>query len=156
MIYKWTISSNTLRFSLFPHLKKGDNSSNSTFDIIIIIIIFINIHYDIFFLKIKRCKIDAYLVLTHNITQYYILHITIYVYILHNIIWCIRGLSGKSPTIVNVTCISCMLIAWYGCNLAAKESGMEFAFMNNDEFTVLVMPPSRCHWMSICTVWLLH
>ena len=28
--------------------------------------------------------------------------------------------------------------------------------MNNDEFTVLVSGGSRCHWVSMCTVWLSH
>ena len=30
------------------------------------------------------------------------------------------------------------------------------AFMNNDDFTVLVSGGSRCHWVSMCTVWLSH
>ena len=31
------------------------------------------------------------------------------------------------------------------CNLAAKESGLEFACVNNDNFTVLVSGDGRCH-----------
>ena len=42
------------------------------------------------------------------------------------------------------------------CNLAAKESGLECTFMNNDDFTVLVSGGSRWHWVSMCTVWLSH
>ena len=42
------------------------------------------------------------------------------------------------------------------CNLEAKESGLECACMNNEDFTVLVSGGSRCHWVSMCTVWPLH
>ena len=38
------------------------------------------------------------------------------------------------------------------CNLAAKESGLECACVNNDTFTVLVSGGGRCHWVSMCTV----
>ena len=41
------------------------------------------------------------------------------------------------------------------CNLAAKESGLECACVNND-FTVLVSGGCRCHWVSMCTVWPSH
>ena len=43
---------------------------------------------------------------------------------------------------------------WY--NLAVKESGLECSCVNNDDFTVLVSGGSRCHWVNMCTVWLLH
>ena len=64
----------------------------------------------------------------------------------------IRGLSGKCPTIVNITkqCVQ------HRCNLAAKESGLECACMNNDNFTVLVSRGNRRCWVSMCTVWPLH
>ena len=39
------------------------------------------------------------------------------------------------------------------CNLAAKESRLECACMNNDDFTVLVSGGGRRHWVSTCTVW---
>ena len=45
---------------------------------------------------------------------------------------------------------------WHRCNLAAKESGLECACVNNDDFTVLVNGGSRHHWVSMCTVWPLH
>ena len=41
------------------------------------------------------------------------------------------------------------------CNLAATESGLECTCMNSD-FTVPVNGGGRCHWMSMCTVWLSH
>ena len=44
------------------------------------------------------------------------------------------SLSGKCPAIVNIT-------KWFvphKCNLAAKESGLECTYVNNDVFTVLV------------------
>ena len=41
---------------------------------------------------------------------------------------------------------------WHRCNLAAKESGLECACVNNDDFTVLVSGSSRHHWVSMCTV----
>ena len=47
----------------------------------------------------------------------------------------IRGVSRKSPTIVN---IMRMVFVWHQCNLTAKESVLEWACMNNDDFTVLV------------------
>ena len=53
----------------------------------------------------------------------------------------IRGLSEKSPTIVNV-------MKWFvphQCHLAAKESGLECACMNNDDFSILVSGDGRCH-----------
>ena len=46
----------------------------------------------------------------------------------------IQVLSGKSPAIVNVT----KWLAWHQCTLAAKESGLEYTWVNNDDFTVLV------------------
>ena len=33
---------------------------------------------------------------------------------------------------------------WHWCNLAAKESGLEWAWLNNDDFTVLVSEGDRC------------
>ena len=45
---------------------------------------------------------------------------------------------------------------WHQCNLAAKESGLECACVNNDDFTVLVSRCSRFRWVSMCTVWLSH
>ena len=62
----------------------------------------------------------------------------------------VRGLSGRSPP---------LLTQWFTqhwCNLAAKESGLECACVNNDDFTVLVSGGSRCHWVSMCAVWLSH
>ena len=44
--------------------------------------------------------------------------------------------------------------SWHWCNLAAKESGLECACVNNDNFTVLVS--GRCHWVSMCPVWPSH
>ena len=41
-------------------------------------------------------------------------------------------------------------------NLAAKESGLECAWVNNDNFTVLVSGGGRCHRVSMCTVWPSH
>ena len=52
----------------------------------------------------------------------------------------IRGLSGKSPAIVNKH-------EWFvqhQYNLAAKESELECTCMNSDDFTVLVDGGSRC------------
>ena len=59
----------------------------------------------------------------------------------------IWGLSGK---------VQSLLIQWewyvhHQCNLAAKESGLECACMNNDDFTV---PVSGA--VSMCNVWLSH
>ena len=45
--------------------------------------------------------------------------------------------------------------AWHQRNLAAKESKLECACVNN-KFTVLVSGGSRRHWVSMCTVWLSH
>ena len=42
-----------------------------------------------------------------------------------------RGLSGKSSIIGNNK------FAQHQCNQAAKESGLEYTCMNNDDFTVL-------------------
>ena len=42
------------------------------------------------------------------------------------------------------------------CNLAAKESGLECACVNDDNFTVLVSGDGRCCWVSTCTVWPSH
>ena len=39
-------------------------------------------------------------------------------------------------------------------NLAAKESGVGCAYMNDDDFSVVV--GGRCHWMSMCTIWPSH
>ena len=44
---------------------------------------------------------------------------------------------------------------WHPCNLAAKESGLECACVNND-FTVVPSGGHRCPWVSMCTMWLLH
>ena len=38
-------------------------------------------------------------------------------------------------------------------NLAAKEIGLECAFVNNDDFTVLVSGDGRHHGVSVCMVW---
>ena len=39
------------------------------------------------------------------------------------------------------------------CNLAAKENGLEYTCVNNDDFTVLVSRwGDRYHWMNMCTV----
>ena len=65
------------------------------------------------------------------------------------LIW---GLSGKRLAIVNVTRMVCMM--W--CNLAAKESGLEYAWVSNDGFTLLVRGGGRCLWVSMCTVWPSH
>ena len=59
-------------------------------------------------------------------------------------------LPRKSPTIVNITRTVCE--TWY--NLAAKESGLECAYVNNDDFVVLTSGGGRHHWVSMCTVWL--
>ena len=48
-------------------------------------------------------------------------------------------LSRKSPGIVNITRMVCTT----SCNLAAKESGLEGAWMNNDDFTALVSGGGR-------------
>ena len=53
----------------------------------------------------------------------------------------IQGLSGKSPAIVNMMRMYCQ----HQCNLVVKESGLEWACMNNDNFTVLVSGGSRPH-----------
>ena len=42
------------------------------------------------------------------------------------------------------------------CNLAPKETGLEHACMNNDNFTLLVSGGSRHCWVSLCIVWPLH
>ena len=36
------------------------------------------------------------------------------------------------------------------------ESGLECAWVNHDDFTVLVSGGSRCHWVGMCTVWPSH
>ena len=46
----------------------------------------------------------------------------------------IQGLSKNSPAIVNITRTVFMMSR----NLATKESGLECACVNNDDFTVLV------------------
>ena len=38
------------------------------------------------------------------------------------------------------------------CNLAAKESGPECTWVNNDDVTVLVSGKGRCCWVSMCTL----
>ena len=45
---------------------------------------------------------------------------------------------------------------WSQCKLAAKESGLECACVNNDDFTALVSGGSRLCWVSLCTVWPSH
>ena len=52
-----------------------------------------------------------------------------------------EGLSGRSQAIVNIMRMACMA----SCKLAAKESGLECAYVNNDDFTVLVSRGGRCH-----------
>ena len=42
------------------------------------------------------------------------------------------------------------------CNLAAKESGLEWTCVNNYDFTVLVSGGSRHRGVSMCTVWPSH
>ena len=42
------------------------------------------------------------------------------------------------------------------CNLGDKESGLEWACVNNDDFTVIISGGGSCHWVSMCTVWPLH
>ena len=42
------------------------------------------------------------------------------------------------------------------CKLAAKESGLECARVNNDNFIVLVSRGGRHCWVSVCTVWPMH
>ena len=44
-----------------------------------------------------------------------------------------RGLSGKSPAIVNTT----RMVCGHRYNLAVKESGLECKCLNSDNFTVL-------------------
>ena len=46
--------------------------------------------------------------------------------------------------------------AWHWHNLAAKESGLECACMNNDDFIVPVTGGGRHHWVSMCAVWPSH
>ena len=46
--------------------------------------------------------------------------------------------------------------AQHWCNLAAKESGLECACMNNDDILVLVSGGGRHRWVRMCTVWPLH
>ena len=60
----------------------------------------------------------------------------------------IRGLSRKSPSIVDIM----RQLGQYWCNLAAKESGLECACVNNDGFTVPVSGGGRHCWVSMCTV----
>ena len=45
---------------------------------------------------------------------------------------------------------------WHRCNLAAKESVLECACLNNDNFSLLVSGGGRCCWVSVCTVWPSH
>ena len=45
---------------------------------------------------------------------------------------------------------------WHRCNLAAKESGLKWTCVNNDDFTVLVSGGSRSLGVSMCTVWPFH
>ena len=45
---------------------------------------------------------------------------------------------------------------WHRYNLTAKESGLECACMNNDDFTVVVSGGGRCRWVSTCAVWPSH
>ena len=40
---------------------------------------------------------------------------------------------------------------WHRCNLAANESRLECACVNNDDFAVLVSGSSRHCWVSLCT-----
>ena len=60
----------------------------------------------------------------------------------------IQALSGKSSTTVNIT----EWFAWLQYNLSAKESGLEWACVNNDDFTVVVSGSGRWLWVSMCTV----
>ena len=36
------------------------------------------------------------------------------------------------------------MVVEHQCNLAAKESGLEYTCMNNDDFTVLVSAGGKC------------
>ena len=42
---------------------------------------------------------------------------------------------------------------WGQCKLAANESRLECTWEKNYDFTVLVSGGSRCHLVSMCTVW---
>ena len=55
-----------------------------------------------------------------------------------------KGLSRISPAIVN--------IAWHRCKLGAKESRLECAYVNSDDFTVSVIGGGRCRFVSTWTV----
>ena len=64
---------------------------------------------------------------------------------------CIQGLSGKIQPL--------LIWEWFAhCyhNQAAKESELECARVNNDNFTVLVSEVGRCQWMSMYTLWPSH
>ena len=53
--------------------------------------------------------------------------------------WVLWGLSRKSPAIVHIT----RMVTWHQCKLAAKESGLKCAYVNSDNFTVLVSRGGR-------------
>ena len=60
------------------------------------------------------------------------------------------------PEKVQPLLIQWVHFVWHQCHLAARKSGLEWACVNNDDFTVLVSGGGTCHWVSMCTVWPLH
>ena len=65
-----------------------------------------------------------------------------------NILLHIRGLFAKNPAIVNITRT--------GCATMFKESGLECAYVNSDDFTVLVSGGSSRQWVNMCSMWPSH
>ena len=74
---------------------------------------------------------------THNCkpTDFYT-HIYVYIHMC----MCVYIPSGKSPAIVNIMRTVCMASMSPG----SKDSGLECACVNNDDFTVLISGGGRC------------
>ena len=64
----------------------------------------------------------------------------------------VQGLSGKVQPLL----IWQEWFVWHWCKLAAQETGLECGCVNNDDFTILVSGSRTGHWVSMCTVWLVH
>ena len=68
----------------------------------------------------------------------------------------VNNLHKVCPEKVQPLLIKQEWFTWHRCNLAAKDSGLECACVNNGDFIVLASGGGRCHRVSMCTVWLLH
>ena len=60
----------------------------------------------------------------------------------------IKGLSRKSPAVVNTG----RTVAWWQCNPAAKESRLDCACVNDEDFTILTSEGGARHRVRSCAM----